>query len=161
MALVVEASTPSKSQLNLCPAILEVDGQRHQGERLLLGTTEQLVDLAPMQQQFPPPVRVVSAKTGRVLVRRYVHTQQPGLAFFDPSVSIGKRDTSGAKGLDLASLKGDAALEGLENVVVVASASVAGNRTVAAVLDALSGSFGPAPWSFGRGHVRRVVEEGG
>jgi len=50
---------PGEGQLHLGPTVLEVDRERHHGQRALLGLAHPLVDLASVHEQLPTPVRVV------------------------------------------------------------------------------------------------------
>ena len=53
--------------------------------------------------------------------------EEPDLAVLDPGVGVGQGHPPGPEGLHLAALQRDAALEGLEDVVVVAGPTVAGD----------------------------------
>jgi [CysO sulfur-carrier protein]-S-L-cysteine hydrolase len=151
--LVVEAASPSEGQLDLGPAVLEVQGQGHQRERLLLGAPHELVDLGAVQQKLASAVGFVGSEGGSVLVGRDVHPVEPHLAGFDTCVRVLKRSAPGAQRLHLGPLQDDAALEDLEQVVLVTCPSVARHwpGCVGVFLTALS-----ATWSLG-GHLLRRV----
>src|SRR5579884_3962964 len=125
--LVVAAPAPGQGEGDLGPAVLEVEGEGDEGQRLLLGTTGQLVDLPAVQEQLAGPVRIVAAETLGEGVGGDMDPVQPHLAVLDPGVGIPQRHQPVAEGLDLAALQGDAALDGLEDVVVVAGLAVDGH----------------------------------
>ena len=68
VALVVEAPSPGQGQLDLGPAVFEVDRQGDQREGLLLGLAHELVDLAAVQQELASSLGIVGAEARGVLV---------------------------------------------------------------------------------------------
>src|SRR5262249_37954674 len=84
--LVVVALAPGQPDLDLGPAVLEVDAQRDEREALLLGAPVELVDLLVVQQQLAPADGVELTPAERV--RRDVHPVQPDLALLDPRVRV-------------------------------------------------------------------------
>ena len=59
-----------------------------------------------------------------VLIWRQVGTEEPQLAVVDPGIGLLQRRLAVPERLDLGALEDDAALEGLEDVVLVAGAPV-------------------------------------
>ena len=80
VALVVALAAPGQGQVDLGPAVLEVDRQGDQGEGILGGPPPELVDLAAVQQQLAGAVGVDRAEAVGVDVRRDVHPVEPDLA---------------------------------------------------------------------------------
>ena len=93
-----------------------------------------------MQEQLAPALGIMGPEPRRVLVGGDVDAEQPRLAPLDPGVGVGQGDPTGAQGLHLAALEGEAALEGLEDVVVVPGPTVAGHG-----LDPVGAVVGDAP----------------
>src|SRR5688572_21725779 len=61
VALVVVLAAPGDGQLDLGPAVVEVDRQGHEGEPVPRGLHAQHVDLLAVQEQLAAPVGVVAA----------------------------------------------------------------------------------------------------
>ena len=72
VALVVETTTSREGELDLGEAVLEVNAERHECQRLLGDTTRELIDLPAVQEQLAGPHRVEAAEARGVLVRRQV-----------------------------------------------------------------------------------------
>src|SRR5205807_7599678 len=62
VALVIGLAPPGQGQLDLGPAVAEVQREGNERERLLLGPTRELIDLLAVEQQLPGPVGVVAAE---------------------------------------------------------------------------------------------------
>ena len=77
-----------------------------------------------MHQEFARAVGRDGSKAVRVLIRRDPHPEKPHLATIDAGISVLQTDLSSAQGLDFASLEGDAAFEGLEDVVLMSGAAI-------------------------------------
>src|SRR3954469_23818024 len=91
LPLVVLALALGDGDLDLGPAVLEVDLERDEGVAALLHPVADLEDLLLVEEQLPlPPRRVVRPGAGEVL--RDVHRVEPGLAaVVDEGVAIDER----------------------------------------------------------------------
>ena len=96
-----------------------------------LRPAQQLVDLAPMEQQLPVPLRLVVVAVA-LLEGRDVGADQPGLALLDPGVGAGDVHLAGADRLDLGAGQRDAGLEGLLDRELMARFSVEGDGRIVA-----------------------------
>src|SRR5487761_1182202 len=124
VALVVEAAPAGECELDLGPAVSEVDREGHEGERLLGNPTRQLVQLLAVEQELAGAVRFEPPIARGVLVRGDMCPDQPRLTAVDAGVSVLQGDVARPDGLHLRPGQGQPALEGLEDLVVVAGASV-------------------------------------
>ena len=57
-SLVIEFFTLRQADFNLCPSVLKIDGQRHDGISVLGSSAGKLSDLGFMQKQFPRPIEL-------------------------------------------------------------------------------------------------------
>ena len=93
-------------------------------------------------KQLASPIGVVTAEAGRVDPRRYVHLIQPQFGVVEARVALGDLGLALAQRLDLGAAQHDAALEGLDDLVVVAGASIRGDHPVTgARVDPLLGAL--------------------
>lgn len=97
VTLVVEPASSRQGELDLRPSVLEVDRQRHEGERLLLSLRDELVYLAPVNEELALAVRVMCSEPDSLLVGGDVHAEQPQFAPFHLCVGVGKRDATVTK----------------------------------------------------------------
>ena len=102
-----------------------------------------------MQKEFSRPERIVIAGIA-VGIRPDMGIQQEGLAIFDDSVGVLQVGLTFADGLDLGAAQGDAALEAVEQEVIVAGGAVDGGI-------ALAGGDRIAGLAFWRGPERQNV----
>ncbi len=86
----------------------------------------------PVEEELAPAVGVVRTEPRRLAVRGNVDAVEPELAVDDPSVRVLQCDPPAAERLDLRALQDDPALDGLEDLVVVAGAAVGRDHPVAA-----------------------------
>src|SRR4029079_9944807 len=96
-------------QLGLA-ALVDVDPERDEGQALGLGLAEELVDLGPMEQQLPVPLRLVVLPAG-ALPGGDVGPDQSRLAKLDPGEGVRQVDLPGPDRLDLGSKQRDAGLD--------------------------------------------------
>jgi hypothetical protein len=82
LALVVLLLASRESDLGLRPAVLEVQGQGHDGVTRLLGLRLQLVDLLAVQQELALAARGV-VRPAALVILRDVGVVQPRLALVD------------------------------------------------------------------------------
>jgi len=127
VALVVGLASTRQCDLDLRLAVLEVDGEGDEGERLLSHAAPELFDLTTMEEEFAGPIGVDSSEAVRVLVRGDVRSEQPHLAPVDAGVRVLQCHLPGAQGLDLGAAQLDPAFERLENVVVMTGPAVLGD----------------------------------
>ena len=89
---------PSRDgELDLGPAVLEVERERDQRKSLLIHPCAQPVDLVAVDEKLPVAVGFVTEDAGRLAVRRDVQSDQPQLAVADPAVGVGELDVRVAK----------------------------------------------------------------
>ena len=128
LALVALLAALGQAQLDLGPAVPEVQAQRDERQALLGDAGLQAVDLVAVQQQLAAAVGVVGADPVGELVRGDVHALQPQLAVGPAGEGVGQLHLAEAQALDLAALQHEAGLDGVEHGVVVARPAVAGDR---------------------------------
>jgi len=126
VALVVEGSASSKRELHLGKPLPEVDRERDQRKALLLEATSQAVDLVPVEKELADAVRLVATEAAGVLVRADHRLEEVRFAVSDARVGIPQLEVTIAQRLDLAAGEDEAGLEGLEDLVLVASTAVLG-----------------------------------
>jgi hypothetical protein len=76
-----------------------------------------------MEEKLPLALRFV-VELIRLLVFGDVAPEEPSLVSLDPPVGLVKRHPAGAEALHLAPHQGDAALEGVDNLVLMAGLAV-------------------------------------
>src|SRR6478672_12119323 len=104
--------------LDLRPAVEEVQRQRHDRQALLVHATLDLVDLGAVEQQLAlAPGGVVGP--GALGVLRDVYAVEPGLVALDVDEPVDERGTPHAQRLHLGADEDQAGLEGVLDVVVV------------------------------------------
>src|SRR5262249_18944023 len=129
-ALVVELLTTREPDLELRPAALEVEPERHQREPALGDLAGQALDLPLVEEQLAIPLRIVVG-VGAVAVWADVTAEEPPLAVPHRSVGVLEVHQSGAQGLHLRPAQDEPGLERLEDLVLVARATIRGDRSVA------------------------------
>ena len=134
LALVGLAPSSPERQLDLGPALAEVQAQRHERQALLGDAGLQAVDLVAVEEQLAPPVGIVGTDVGGELVRRDVHPLEPQLAGIAAGEAVGELDVAEAQALDLAPGEHDAGLDDVEHLVVVPGAAIAGDQLGAALV---------------------------
>lgn len=97
VSLVVEPPSSCKRKLDLGPSVFEVDRQRDEGERLLLGLPDELVYLPAVNEELALAVRVVCSEPHGLLVGGDVHAEKPQFAPFHLCVGVGERDATVTK----------------------------------------------------------------
>src|SRR5690606_35159473 len=134
LALVVGLLALGQGQLDLDLVALPVHRGRHQGVAFALDPADQIVDLAPVQQQLAGPLGV-GDHVGRGLGERGdLGAEQVEFGVADHGVGLADAGAAGADGLELPALQRDPGLEPLFEVVVVARAPVQGDGPVAVCL---------------------------
>ena len=88
LPLVVRLAAPGQRQLDLGPAVLEVQRQRDQRQVLLVDDVAQPVELGPVQQQLAPALGLVAGVLLRVGVDADVHRHQPRLVALEPGEGV-------------------------------------------------------------------------
>src|SRR3954453_13594733 len=117
MPLVPGLPATSQRNLHLGPAVLEVEGQRHDREPALLDSPLNLVDLRAVQQQL---ALAAGCDVGprRLGVLRDVHLVQPDLTVLYVGEPVDEGGAAGPQRLDLGADEDDASLPPvLEGVV--------------------------------------------
>ena len=127
MTLVSLAPAASDSELDLHPAILEVEAHWHERESFLGEVEVEAADLVTVHQQLPPPVGVVSTDAVSKGVRGDVHAFEPYLAVLDVGVRVRNLHVASAQALDLTALQHQPGLERVEHVIVAAGPAVVGD----------------------------------
>ena len=130
-----------EAQLRLRPALRPVQAQRHEREAPLLDPAAQAIQLPPVHQELPRPLRVV-AELARGAVGTDVGAHQEELLAEEARVGVLQVHAVVAQGLHLAAGQDQTGLEALENVVLVEGPAVLGDVPLAGLLrhpTALSG----------------------
>src|SRR3954453_10250261 len=124
MPLVPGLPATSQRNLHLGPAVLEVDGQRHDREPALLDSPLDLVDLRAVQQQL---ALAAGGDVGprRLGVLRDVHLVQPDLTVLYVGEPVHEGGAAGPQRLDLGADEDDAGLPAVLEVVLVTCPPVA------------------------------------
>src|SRR6185295_2459550 len=122
-ALVVQLLAAGQADLDLDPATLEVDLQRHDRQALLGRLAHDAGDLALVEQQLAVALGLVIG-VGAVAVRIDVTAPEPRLAVTHGGVGILEVHLPVAQGFDLGPAQHKAGLESLEDLVLVSRASV-------------------------------------
>src|SRR3954453_24210546 len=127
MPLVPGLPATSQRNLHLGPAVLEVEGQRHDREPALLDSPLDLVDLRAVQQQL---ALAAGGDIGprRLGVLRDVHLVQPDLTVLHVGEPVDEGGAPGSQRLDLGADQDDACFPAVLEVVVVGCPSVAGDH---------------------------------
>ncbi len=129
--LVVELLPAGQAQLDLGLAPRDVEAKGDDGLAFGLGAAQQLVDLAPVEQQLAGPLRVVVVPIP-LLERRDVGADEPGLATLDPGIGVGDIGLARTDRLDLRAGQHEPRLERLVDRELVAGFSVEGDGGVVA-----------------------------
>ena len=130
---VVGPLTAGQRDLDLGPAVREVERQRHQRQPALARLADEPDDLLAVQQQLaPPPRAVVVVRALRVL--RDVRVVDPGLAVLDRGEGLGDVRPTFPQRLHLGALQHQPGLVGVENGVVVARPAVLRDQLATALL---------------------------
>src|SRR4051794_19482272 len=128
--LVVLALALRDRELDLRPAVLEVEGQRHGRVPALRPLRRELQYLLLVQQQLAaPPRRVV--RPGALVVLRDVPGVEPRLPAVDERVPVDERRATSAERLHLGAGEHEARLEGVLDRVVVPRLAVARHHLAA------------------------------
>src|SRR5690606_41793562 len=88
--LVVQLLAAPHRDVELRPAVLEVEPQGHDREPLAAHGALELGDLLALEAQLPRPLRLVVVVAG-VLVARYVHALHEHRAALHPGARLGDR----------------------------------------------------------------------
>ena len=123
---VVQLFAFGQREQHLHTPTFEVHFERHKGQSLLGRLTDKLSNFVPMQQELSlPQFRVL--RVSAVAVRTDVHVCHPDLPVFDSRITVTKVDASLTDRFHLRSEQRHAALECLDDVVVVASFPILGD----------------------------------
>src|SRR5262245_15417379 len=128
VSLVVGLLSARNADLDLRVSVLEVHGERDDGETGLLGLGTQLANLLAVQQELSRATRLVVGP-GSLGVLRDVDVVQPHLTVLDSGIPVNERGPPLAQRLDLGTGEHEARLEGVLDVVVVARAPVLGDES--------------------------------
>src|SRR5699024_4497667 len=126
LTLVVVLLTAGQRELALQATIDEVQLQRNQRVVAVAYLAHQRDNLATVQQQLTHGSRGVVPEA-RAAVLRDTQPPQPGLAGIDGRLSVHEAGLALPQGLDVCADENNAALVGIEDVVVVARLAVGGN----------------------------------
>ena len=130
LALVVLFATLGKGNFYLGAPVFEVHLDRHDGEWLGLGFVDETDQFVVMHEQFALTVGVVAAETDGVCPWRDVRLEEPQFAVIHSRVRLGDLGVALTQGLHLRTGQHQAALEGLDDLVVVAGATIRGDHSV-------------------------------
>ena len=126
LALVADVLAAAEAELDFHSSAAEVSAQRDEGEPLGLGGLGQALHFALVYQELAiTPWRVVVAVA--VVVGRDVRPDEPELPLFHAGVCLHEGESTGATRLHLGAAQGDARLDLLEDVEVVAGFAVVRN----------------------------------
>ncbi len=117
-ALVSPLFTPGESELDLRPAVLEVELRRDERQALLGDLARQGIDLVPVEEELAIPIGVMVGDVALV-VDRDVGTDEPGLPIAYVRIGLLERGTSIPERLDLRPGQHEAGLHAVEKVVIV------------------------------------------
>src|SRR5688572_27366079 len=124
---VEELLAAGDGDLHLGPSLLEVHPERNQCEAALGSLAGELLDLAAMQKQLPGPLGlVVELVPPRVLGD--VAVDEPDLAPLDLGIGVFETGARFAEALHLGAGQHQAALDGVEDEVLVMRAAIAADH---------------------------------
>jgi two-component system response regulator RegX3 len=133
-ALVAQLLTPPQSDLDLGPAVLEVETCRHERQASLAHPTGETIDLAPVEQQLAIPLRIV-VRDATLVIGGDVETDEPELTTALLGESLLKRDPPLAQRLHLGAREHEACFDALEQLVLVTGTPVVGDQPRALLSD--------------------------
>lgn len=128
LTFVAFGASLSKGQLDLGPTILEVETQRNQRQTFLPHPGRESAQFASVEKQFARSVGIVRPHAMGELVGGDMHTLEPEFSVREPSVGIDELNVSAAQALDFAALQYDSSFDHVQDGVVVAGFSIAGDH---------------------------------
>ncbi len=151
---VVKLLALAQPQEHFGTPLLEVELERDHCQPLFAALGGELLDFAPMNEQFARPLRYVIELVAP-LVFRNIAAQEPQLAAAEPGVGLFQRYLAGSQAFDFAADQDNPALERVEHQVLVMRAAVLRDEPLVVVLaiDRAFGSLFTLGGFFGRGSV--------
>jgi len=124
LALVVEFSTLGQAQFHLGSTVFEVELEWDESDGLAVELNPHVTDLSSMRQELAATIGIVGSESMGEAPLGDVDADQPELAGFNSGEGVSQLRLALTEGLHLRALEDDAALVGLQYVVVVASPTV-------------------------------------
>ena len=118
LPLFVFPFSPCKAELDLCPAVLQVETQRDKGEALFLDLAVESPDFPLVKEQLSGPCRVVIERPC-VRIGGNIDFVEEGLVSLDAGITVLELDSALPDGLDLRSQKNEAGFVGRQDFIVV------------------------------------------
>ena len=130
LATVLGLLAFGESQFDLRFAAGEVDLEWDHRVGLRARFVEPLIEFVSAREELAAPVGVVTTEPDGVEPRRHVHLIEPQFVVVETGVALGDLCLAFSERLHLRTHQHDAALEGFDDLVVVAGATIRGDRTV-------------------------------
>ena len=134
LAPVMGLATTSEPDFDFGPAVLEVHLEGNDGEWLLGRLFLELVNLPAVDQELASAIRIVRAESHRKDPRRDVGTEEPEFTVFHAGVAVPDLSPTLTQALYFAARQDHAALEGVDNFVVVPRTAIGGYDAIALVV---------------------------
>src|SRR5439155_21449198 len=115
-ALVVELFASRQPELDLGPAILEIEAERNQSKSLFADPSAEAIDLPLMKEELPIPLGIVVGVRA-VAVGVDVAAEEPAFPVSDGCVAVLEVHQAGPERLDLGPAEHQAGLHRLEDLV--------------------------------------------
>lgn len=133
LTLVVIVLARGQRQLELGPAVLEIDLQGHEREALFARLGKELHDFRLVHQEFPAAQRIVVEDIA-LIIGADMQVLDEKLAVLDARITVLEVGPSGAQGLDFRSLKGKASLKRFVYEVIVTGLAILADRLDSCIL---------------------------
>ncbi len=123
LPLIVGLSSAPDPDEHFHATVLEVHLERDEGQALLKSLGGKRANLAAVEEEFPPPLRLVVELLGFFILGD-VAAEEPDLVSFHPTVGLVEAYPPGSQALDLAADQRDATLHRVQDLEVVAGLPV-------------------------------------
>ena len=137
----MELLAARQAELDLGPAVLEIEAERNERQTALADLAAEPRDLPFMKEELPVPFGVVVG-VRPMAVGIDMAPEEPALPVPDRRIAVLEADLAFTKRLDLGAAEYQPGLDRLEDLVLVPRPAVGANRPVAVALDLT----GPPCW---------------
>ena len=127
----MEFSTFGEAQFHFGSTVFEVELEWDEGDGLAIELNPHVTDLGSVGQELATTIRIVGPESMGEAPLGDMDADQPELASFDSGEGVGQLRLALTECLYLRTLEDDAALVGLQDVVVVPSPTVGRDDAVA------------------------------
>lgn len=148
LSFIVKFPALGKRELAFQPAVFQVQPERNKSKPLFRRLSNQLSNLAAVQEELPRSQRIV---VGRIPVRigTDVTVEQPNLSAFDNAVGVLEVRSAVSGGFDLRPCQDNPGLESFYDFIVVKSLTIDSNLIVHRVTPGVAPGSVPGPLGCG------------